>query len=240
MLFPAETEKATEVKEMPVIPQVKCRRCGTTFSSLRSRCPNCGTRVVSQSSRSPGTTPGTVRGTAANSRAEANVRWQLAFGLVLVFAVILSVIVMVTSTLDGGSSIINPTATPVSPINQISQAPSVEAPPTPSPTPLPKVESIKILYMNTKDLTPENAWPTMRVGESISVNAVVYPMDILNPEVEWSCSDTEGTSLQFTVNDDDTVTLTCVSAELRNVQLTASCYGTKVTITIYLREAPTS
>ena len=46
--------------------------------------------------------------------------------------------------------------------------------------------------------------------------------------------------IEFTVNDDDTVTLTCVSAELRNVQLTASCYGTKVTITLYLREAPTS
>ena len=109
-------------------------------------------------------------------------------------------------------------------------------PPLP-PTPEPKVEQIKILYMNTKDLTPENAWPTMRVGEAINVNAVVYPMDILNPVVEWSCSDTDGTSLQYTLNSDGTVTLTCVSAELRNVQLTASCYGTSVTITIYLREA---
>ncbi len=226
---------------MPVIPQVKCRRCGATFSSLRSRCPSCGTRVVSQSSRSPGTTPGTVRGTAANSRAEANVRWQLAFGLVLVFAVILSVIVMVTSTLNGAdTAITNPATTPGLILNPVNQAPNVEAPPTPSPTPLPKVESIKILYMNTKDLTPENAWPTMRVGESISVNAVVYPMDITDPVVEWSCSDTDGTSLQYNVNPDDTVTLTCVSAEKRNVQLTASCYGTSVTITIYLREAPTT
>lgn len=220
---------------MPVIPQVKCRRCGATFSSLRSRCPNCGTRVVSQSSRSPGTTPGTVRGTAANSRAEANVRWQMAFGLVLVVSVILAVIVMVTSSLDSiDTAAIKPTATPAL-LSEL--MPNVEAAPTPSPTPLPKVESIKILYMNTKDLTPENAWPTMRVGESISVNAVVYPMDILNPVIEWSCSDTDGVSLQYMINNDGTVTLTCVSADLRNVQLTASCYGTSVTITIYLREA---
>ena len=99
------------------------------------------------------------------------------------------------------------------------------------------MESIKILYMNTKDLTPENAWPTMRVGESINVNAVVYPMDILNPVVEWSCSDTDGVALQYTLNSDDTVTLTCVSTEMKNVKLTASSYGTSATITIYLREA---
>ena len=29
---------------MSMIPEVKCRRCGATFSSMRSRCPNCGTR----------------------------------------------------------------------------------------------------------------------------------------------------------------------------------------------------
>jgi hypothetical protein len=143
---------------------------------------------------------------------------------------------MVTTSLDTiDNASIRPTATPALINNQ--QRPEVEAAPTPPPTPEPKVEQIKILYMNTKDLTPENAWPTMRVGEAINVNAVVYPMDILNPVVEWSCSDTDGTSLQYTLNSDGTVTLTCVSAELRNVQLTASCYGTSVTITIYLREA---
>ncbi len=191
--------------------------------------------MVSQSSRSPGTTPGTVRGTPANSRAEANVRWQLAFGMVLVVAVILAVMVMVTSSLErADNAAIMPTATPAL-LSEL--MPNVEAPPSPSPTPDPVVEQIKILYMNTKDLTPENAWPTMRVGESINVNAVVYPMDILNPVVTWECSDEDGVSMQYTVNSDDTVTLTCVSAQLGRVQLTARCYGTSVTITIYLREA---
>ena len=27
---------------MSLIPEVKCRRCGESFSSMRSRCPNCG------------------------------------------------------------------------------------------------------------------------------------------------------------------------------------------------------
>ena len=62
---------------MSVIPEVKCRRCGESFSALRSRCPNCGTRRVAQSGRTPATTPGTVKGTAAYERAETNTKWQI-------------------------------------------------------------------------------------------------------------------------------------------------------------------
>ena len=86
---------------MSVIPEVKCRRCGESFSALRSRCPNCGTRRVAQSGRTPATTPGTVKGTAAYERAETNTKWQMIFGLILVVAVILAVIVMVTARPDG-------------------------------------------------------------------------------------------------------------------------------------------
>ena len=82
---------------MSVIPEVKCRRCGESFSALRSRCPNCGTRRVTQSARTPGTTPSTVKGTASYERAETNTKWQIIFGLILVAAVILAVIVMVTA-----------------------------------------------------------------------------------------------------------------------------------------------
>ena len=78
---------------MSLIPEVKCRRCGERFSSLRSRCPNCGTRRVSQSSRTPSATPSTVNGTASYERAGSNTRWQMIFGLILVVAVILAVIV---------------------------------------------------------------------------------------------------------------------------------------------------
>ena len=69
---------------MSMIPEVKCRRCGESFSSMRSRCPNCGTRRAAQSGRTPGPTPGNVKGTAAYERAETNTKWQMIFGLILV------------------------------------------------------------------------------------------------------------------------------------------------------------
>ena len=123
---------------MSVIPEVKCRRCGESFSALRSRCPNCGTRRVTQSGRTPAPTSSQVKGTAAYERAETNTRWQLIFGLILVAAVILAVIVMVSTSLNGldnqsGKSnntvITTPSPTPVN------TAPTVEPPPTPTPTP---------------------------------------------------------------------------------------------------------
>lgn len=220
---------------MNIIPQVRCRRCGATFSGLRSTCPNCGTRVVAQSSRTPGTTPGTIRGTAANVRAEANAKWQLVFGLILVVAVMLAVIVMVTSSLNAtDAGVYRATPTPMLINNDM---PQVEAAPTPPPTPEPTVESIKILYMNTKDLTPENAWPTMHVGEApLSINAVVYPLDIMNPVIEWSCSDENGEALIMTVKDDNTITLECVAPVSGGVTITASCYGKSQSIKIYCRE----
>ena len=74
---------------MKIIPEVKCRRCGESFSALRSTCPNCGTRRVAQSTRTPAATPSSTAGTAAYERANVNTRWQMIFGLILVAAVIL-------------------------------------------------------------------------------------------------------------------------------------------------------
>ena len=89
---------------MSIIPEVKCRRCGESFSVLRSRCPNCGTRRVAQSNRTPAPTPSTVKGTAAYERAETNTRWQMICGLIRVVAVILAVIVMVSTDTDSESA----------------------------------------------------------------------------------------------------------------------------------------
>ena len=111
---------------MSLIPEVKCRRCGESFSSLRSRCPNCGTRRVSQSGRTPAATPGTVRGTEAYERAAVNTKWQLIFGLILVVAVILAVIVMVSTGLNGADA----------PAAKATPTPAAEsAAPTPPPPP---------------------------------------------------------------------------------------------------------
>ena len=117
---------------MSLIPEVKCRRCGESFSSMRSRCPNCGTRRVSQSGRTPAATPGTVRGTEAYERAAVNTKWQLIFGLILVVAVILAVIVMVSTGLNGADA---PAAkaTPTPAAQSAAPPPPPRAPPPPAP-----------------------------------------------------------------------------------------------------------
>ena len=72
---------------MGMIPEVNCRRCGETFSSLRSRCPNCGTPRQNQPNRVPHTTASATPNTAASRRAGADIRWQLIFGGILLIAV---------------------------------------------------------------------------------------------------------------------------------------------------------
>ena len=160
---------------MSVIPQVKCRRCGESFSALRSRCPNCGTRRVSQSGRTPAPTPSTVKGTAAYERAETNTRWQMIFGLILVVAVILAVIVMVSTSLSGldnqsgkGSNN-NIVATPTPTVNL---APTVEPPPT--------------------DVKEEFTLSLSRDAAGIELQATVLPMEVFtteNTRITWKSSD---------------------------------------------------
>jgi len=208
-----------------MIPEVKCRRCGEVFSSLRSRCPNCGTRRVTQSGRTPGTTPGTVKGTAAYDRAETNTKWQMIFGLILVVAVILAVIVMVSTTLDGadnvGTKVTPPMATP-------GNVPIIEAPPSPSPTPPPTVERIEIKYYE-KTLTD----CLMHLGDPpLPLTAAVYPLTIESPKINWSVSD--DTVLQITPSEDGmSVELNIIGTIAGGVKLTAECYGVETSIIVY-------
>ena len=113
---------------MGLIPQITCRRCGTKFSAVRRRCPNCGTRRVQQSSRIPGTTPSAVTGTAANARVNTNRKWQLIFAAILVVAVIIALIVMITVSLNEAEEVSS---------SAKQNAPEMTAVPTPTPTPTP-------------------------------------------------------------------------------------------------------
>ena len=218
---------------MSVIPEVKCRRCGESFSALRSRCPNCGTRRVSQSGRTPGTTPGTVKGTASYDRAETNTKWQMIFGLILVVAVILAVIVMVSTSLNtadgnpsGGKVKVTETLPPTEDVSVV-----IEQPPTPVPTPTPKVEAIKIFFF-----TDEKEEFTMKMGEAaVTVTAVAYPIDqFADAKFQWSCSDES--SMKITVSE-DTKSCTCeiLNPKDGGVRLTVTCNGTEKTIPVYLR-----
>ena len=207
---------------MSLIPEVKCRRCGERFSSLRSRCPNCGTRRVTQSSRTPSATPGTVSGTASYERAASNTRWQMIFGLILVVAVILAVIVMVSTSLNG-------TDVSVKPNKPNATAPTVEpeqpsAEPVPTPTPPPTVEVLQIRYNdNEKDDI------TMPPGEVLTLNAYVSPLTITD-KVKWSIDDPDDEYFVLTVDPEDgnKVTIECLKYRETPFKLVAEIFGKKV------------
>ena len=215
---------------MSVIPEVKCRRCGASFSALRTRCPNCGIPRVSQSGRTPGATPGTVKGTPSYERAETNTKWQMIFGLILVVAVILAVIVMVSTSLNGqdvGTSKVTapPTEAPsATPIYVIEEAP------TPPPTPTPTVSEIKIFYYN-KEL-PEF---TMHEGdEPLTIKAQVYPIEeFSNAKLKWSVDDESVFKL---TPSEDTKECKCeiLSRKDGGVKLSVTCNGYEYSIRVYL------
>ncbi len=212
---------------MSLIPEVKCRRCGESFSSMRSRCPNCGTRRVSQSGRTPAATPGTVRGTEAYERAAVNTKWQLIFGLILVVAVILAVIVMVSTGLNGADApAAKATPTPAAE----SAAPTPPPAPTPTPTPPPTVEKVSIRYYeNVKgDFS-------IKVDEVVPLNALVTPTDI-SDKVTWSVDSDNEQYVQITVDPEDgnKCEVKCISKiPAGGITLYAELFGVKAQCQIY-------
>ena len=213
---------------MSMIPEVKCRRCGETFSSMRSRCPNCGTRRVTQSSRTPSTTPGTVRGTASYERAETNTKWQLIFGLILVVAVILATIVMVTTSLEGMDSV-QQSNIQITPPVATAYVPEIESAPTPSPTPPPQVEGIRVMFYTTELQTEF----TMTVGEVLDLTAQVMPLTLENAKVTWTSANEDYLVIEST--DNLSATLTCVGDIAGGVKMTVSCGTFEKTLTVYCR-----
>ena len=218
---------------MSLIPEVKCRRCGERFSSLRSRCPNCGTRRVTQSSRTPSATPGTVSGTASYERAGANTRWQMIFGLILVVAVILAVIVMVSTSLNGTDVSIKPNKPVTAPSPTPNDAPVVEAVPTPTPTPPPTVEVLQIRYNDD-----EREEFTISPGEVVPINAYVSPLTITD-KVKWTSDDPDEEYFIITVDPDDgnKITVECLKYSETPLNIYAEIFGKKVGCIVRFRRA---
>lgn len=217
---------------MSLIPEVKCRRCGETFSSLRSRCPNCGTRRVSQSSRTPGATPGTVHGTAAYDRAAANTKWQMIFGLILVVAVILAVIVMVSTSLNGDGSNSNKPAKNTQAV-ETDTMPTPEAPPTPTPSPTPNVSKVELHATWTTDPWKGDEFTMESTSEDVVVVADVYPLDIQNPEITWSVED--DSIIKITPDPDDAKRCTVSYVGPGHGKLICKAFGYTKELTIYCR-----
>jgi len=216
---------------MPMIPEVKCRRCGETFSSMRSRCPNCGTRRVTQSSRTPSPTPGTVQGTAAYERAETNTKWQLIFGLILVVAVILAVIVMVTNSLEGAD--IQQKPTQITPPVVTEYVPQIEEPPTPPPTPTPTVEGLRVMFFTNEIATDFTIW----VDDPIDLTVQVMPMTLQGLRVDWKSSNTDILKVEKT--DEYAVHVECINdgSLPKSCKLTLTCAGFQKELTVYCRPA---
>lgn len=208
---------------MSFIPTVTCRRCGHQYSGIHRRCPNCGTRRVQQSGRTPAGTSSTVRGTAANGRAAVNAKWQMVFGLILVAAIIIAVIVLVTVSLNGEDS--NPAVT-INQASSISPTPTPTPTLTPTPTPTVTVTSIKIRYYNEE----RKEFAVSVGGTPTPINAEVYPKDV-TASVEWAIADSKIASIN--VKDDGTVEVKGVKSG--NTTLTATCGGITATCKVYVK-----
>ena len=216
---------------MSMVPEVKCRRCGETFSSLRSRCPNCGTRRVAQTTRTPGPTPGTVSGTAAYERAETNTKWQIIFGLILVAAVVLAVIVMVTTSLEGAD--VKQQTTSITPPVVTEYVPVIEAAPTPEPTPTPTVEGLRVMFYTTEIATDFTLW----VDDDIDLTVQVMPLTLQGLKVDWKSSNESILKVEKT--DEYAVHVAAVDdgSLPKSTTLTLTCAGFEKQLTVYVRPA---
>ena len=216
---------------MPMIPEVKCRRCGEVFSSMRSRCPNCGTRRVTQSGRTPSPTPGTVKGTASYERAETNTKWQIIFGLILVAAVVLAVIVMVTTSLEGAD--VKQQSTAITPPVVTEYVPVIEEAPTPEPTPTPNVEGLRVMFYTTEIQNDFTIW----VDDPIDLTVQIMPMTLSGLRVDWKSSNEDILKVEKT--DEYAVHVECLDngSLPSSCKLTLTCAGFEKELTVYCRPA---
>ena len=163
---------------MGLLKKTICPKCGEEYSVLRADCPYCGARQQKQSARTPRSSDAVRKGTPASARAEVNTRWQMVFGLCLVAAVIVAVIVLITTTLNGDYQ-----TAAVTPSAEAALTPTPT--PTATPTPTPTVESVTITFLGQ---VIENSQFSTNIGSTTQLGTTVYPLDI-EGTVEWSSSD---------------------------------------------------
>ena len=204
---------------MGFVPQVTCHRCKTKYSSLRGRCPKCGTRRVQNSQRVPGTTPSAVQGTAANKRVNENRKWQLIFGVIMIVAVLAALIVMITVSLGNADHPGEPALPSIPP--EMSAAPTPTPVATPTPTPMPEVTSIAITY-GGETLTEF----MLRMSQTIQLSGSHFPMTI-PADYKWSSADESIATVDQSGN------VTPVGAG--TTTLTLEMYGKTATCTVYVR-----
>ena len=223
---------------MGFIPENTCRRCGTKFPGMRTRCPKCGAPRTNQPTRVPPTTASVTPDTAAYDRAGSNMRWQFIFGGILLAALILAVVVLVLTGTGGdkgesvkpGNSLSNvvpgETVTIMGEINLPSPSPSPE--PTPEASPTPPITSMAITFLNEvvkKDITISNP------GElKVDLDCNVFPA-VEGLTVKWSSSNE--TVLKVDQNGVFTI-VGALPGQVVHATIVAECAGLQASCTIYV------
>ena len=188
---------------------------------------------MAQCGRTPAPTPGTVQGTAAYERAETNTKWQIIFGLILIAAVILAVIVMVTSSLEGAD--VKQQTTSITPPVVTEYVPVIEAAPTPEPTPTPNVEGLRVMFYTTEIQTDFTIW----VDDPIDLTVQVMPLTLQGLKVDWESSNPSILSVENT--DEYAVHIECIDdgSLPKSTTLKLTCAAYEKTLTVYCRPAKT-
>ena len=166
----------------------------------------------------------------------------MAFGLTLVAAVIVSVIIMVSTSLNGlDTGSVRSTPTPVSMLDTSGMMPVVESAPTPEPTPTPTVEAIRI-YSYTTDITAEKNWPQLSLSRdtdadgqqyTMQITAQIIPMDIENPVVTWEVDQPDILHIEQMSDNSNGILAWQTGTVAGGVKLTATCNGVSQSCRIY-------
>lgn len=192
---------------MGLFKTIICPKCGKEYSAFKSGCPHCGARKQTPSTRTAATTDSARSGTVSSQRAAENERYQLVFGLCLVAAVIVAVIILIVTTVNGNYETY-PTPTPSA---AVSAAPTPSVAPTQTPAPTPAVESVTITFLNEAKTEF-----SMKTGNTIDLDASIYPVEIEGP-IEWSSADES----IVTVSEDGVVTAVASGS----TRIICRCYG---------------
>ena len=204
----------------PIIPQVTCRKCQRQYSSLRGRCPHCGTKKARQASRTAADTASVKAGTASRAKVTSNAQWQLIFGVILIVAVIVSVIALISMSLGDGEPHVRGTPTPSAPAETYS--PTHTLPPA-TPTPIP-VQGIELAYEGTV-LTE---FAALRTGPT-PIKALIYPIE-LDATVTWSV----GNEAVIRIEEIDKNKVNVFAVGTGNTKLVAECGGIRAEVSVYV------
>ena len=204
---------------MGLLPKTICPKCGTEYSALKADCPNCGAGKQTPGTRATSSSDAVRKGTAANMRAEMDSRWQLVFGLCLVAAVIIGVIVLITTTLKGDYDV----TVVASPSVSVSETPTPSATPSPTPTPTPAVTSLTITFLG-KELANQEF--TEKTGDMIQLGVTVYPLQT-EGTVTWTSADESIATV------DANGLVTGVGKGWTSIQV--QCYGATAKCKVYVK-----